>query len=217
MTTLYDILGVPRSADQEHIAAAFRNLAKLHHPDAANGNAEIFKVINDAYSVLKDPYKRGAYDYQLMLKEEVEQEEKQSGNSTNIGMYQNYKIIALSVLSIIFGVYCFDIGDTPNKENYNGYIVTLGWFFVIIGIGLYLNRNTKSLNVKTFGKNIAISIIGLIIGYLRLIAIIMIPFVVLAVIFWINENFLHIPEANNRPIKPVYKNGKQVKFLENDD
>jgi hypothetical protein len=45
----------------------------------------------------------------------------------------------------------------------------------------------------------------------------MIPGIILAVIFWFNDSFLHIPYANNPPIKPLYKNGKQVPFLENDN
>jgi molecular chaperone DnaJ len=61
----YQLLGVVRGADDASIKAAYRRLAKEHHPDRKNGCKESeahFKAINEAYDVLKDPQKRAAYD-----------------------------------------------------------------------------------------------------------------------------------------------------------
>src|SRR6478672_3434040 len=61
----YDLWGVPRGADDAAIKAAYRKLAKEHHPDRHNGCSDKeahFKAINEAYDVLKDPQKRAAYD-----------------------------------------------------------------------------------------------------------------------------------------------------------
>src|SRR5689334_3145325 len=61
----YELLGVQRGADDAAIKAAYRRLAKEHHPDRKNGCKESeahFKAINEAYDVLKDPQKRAAYD-----------------------------------------------------------------------------------------------------------------------------------------------------------
>ncbi|MEA3067583.1 MAG: molecular chaperone DnaJ [Sphingomonadales bacterium] len=61
----YQLLGVPRGADDAVIKAAYRTLAKEYHPDRHNGcsNKEAqFKAINEAYDILKDPQKRAAYD-----------------------------------------------------------------------------------------------------------------------------------------------------------
>ena len=61
----YELLGVQRGADDAAIKAAYRRMAKEHHPDRKNGCKESearFKAINQAYDVLKDPQKRAAYD-----------------------------------------------------------------------------------------------------------------------------------------------------------
>src|SRR5688572_19863097 len=61
----YEMLGVPRSADDGAIKAAYRTLAKKYHPDRHGGckeNEAQFKAISEAYECLKDPQKRAAYD-----------------------------------------------------------------------------------------------------------------------------------------------------------
>ena len=61
----YELLGVPKSADERTIKAAFRKLAMECHPDRNGGCPEHekkFKTLNEAYDVLKDPQKRAAYD-----------------------------------------------------------------------------------------------------------------------------------------------------------
>ncbi len=65
MADYYDILGVPRSADEKEIRQAYRRLARQHHPDVNPGDeaaAERFKTINAAYEVLSDADKREKYD-----------------------------------------------------------------------------------------------------------------------------------------------------------
>jgi molecular chaperone DnaJ len=60
----YDILGIPKGADEKEIKKAYRNLARKYHPDVCKepGAEEKFKEINEAYSVLSDPQKRSQYD-----------------------------------------------------------------------------------------------------------------------------------------------------------
>lgn len=60
----YDVLGVPRDADEKAIKDAFRKLAMQYHPDRnkAPGAEEKFKEIAEAYAVLSDPAKRAEYD-----------------------------------------------------------------------------------------------------------------------------------------------------------
>lgn len=59
----YDVLGVPRSASPADIKEAFRERAKLLHPDLNPGAGEdAFKALNESYSVLSDASLRRAYD-----------------------------------------------------------------------------------------------------------------------------------------------------------
>ena len=60
----YEVLGVPRDADENAIKSAYRKLARQYHPDVSKATdaGERFKVINEAYEVLSDPEKRGVYD-----------------------------------------------------------------------------------------------------------------------------------------------------------
>jgi molecular chaperone DnaJ len=61
----YNLLGVGRDANDAALKAAFRKKAMQCHPDKNPGDnaAEAkFKEINEAYSVLSDAQKRGAYD-----------------------------------------------------------------------------------------------------------------------------------------------------------
>ncbi|HUR65445.1 MAG TPA: J domain-containing protein [Chitinophagaceae bacterium] len=44
----YEILGVNQNAGKNEIITAYRNLVKVHHPDAG-GNANVFMEISDAY------------------------------------------------------------------------------------------------------------------------------------------------------------------------
>jgi molecular chaperone DnaJ len=61
----YEILGVDRGASEKEITAAYRRLAKKHHPDNNPGDAAAearFKEVSEANSVLSDPEQRRQYD-----------------------------------------------------------------------------------------------------------------------------------------------------------
>lgn len=63
--TLYQTLGVAKDAKPDDIRAAYRKLARKHHPDVNPGNKEAeerFKKISAAYDVLSDEKKRKNYD-----------------------------------------------------------------------------------------------------------------------------------------------------------
>ncbi len=60
----YEVLGIPRDADEKAIKRAYKRLAMKYHPDRnKDPDAEDkFKEIAKAYAVLSDPHKRKLYD-----------------------------------------------------------------------------------------------------------------------------------------------------------
>ncbi len=60
----YRILAVPRNASPEEIRTAFRERAKLYHPDHGGELADDrrFRLLREAYEVLRDPQRRLQYD-----------------------------------------------------------------------------------------------------------------------------------------------------------
>ncbi|MDR3487498.1 MAG: J domain-containing protein [Bradyrhizobium sp.] len=61
----YAVLGVPKTASQKEIQAAFRKLAKKLHPDLHPGVKDAqqkFQEVSAAYDILGDPEKRARFD-----------------------------------------------------------------------------------------------------------------------------------------------------------
>lgn len=65
MKNFYEILGIQENSSQEDIKKAYRDLAKVYHPDSGNGDEEVFHSINHAYQVLSKPESRHDYDKTL--------------------------------------------------------------------------------------------------------------------------------------------------------
>ena len=73
MATHYDLLGLDPGASQDEIRAAYRALARRHHPDTqhdvdaatADRSRQTMAALNAAWAVLGDPTRRRAYDAQL--------------------------------------------------------------------------------------------------------------------------------------------------------
>lgn len=61
----YEILGVPKSAEEREIKKAYKRLAMKYHPDRNSGDKdaeEKFREVKEAYEILTDSQKRAAYD-----------------------------------------------------------------------------------------------------------------------------------------------------------
>lgn len=65
ITDHYQVLGIHPGATVEEIQAAYRRVMRAHHPDRRPGDeaaAEIARRANDAWRVLGDAERRGAYE-----------------------------------------------------------------------------------------------------------------------------------------------------------
>jgi len=61
----YKILGLPKTANEKEVKAAYRKLARQFHPDVNPGDKSAedkFKDVGEAYEVLSDADKRAKYD-----------------------------------------------------------------------------------------------------------------------------------------------------------
>jgi molecular chaperone DnaJ len=61
----YEVLGVPRDADEKQVKRAFRGLARELHPDVNSHDPEAeekFKEAAEAYEILSDAERRATYD-----------------------------------------------------------------------------------------------------------------------------------------------------------
>ncbi len=68
----YAVLGLDRNCTRKQIDAAYRLLAKRHHPDLHSGSvdaADFTRALNEAHETLSDPARRRTYDRQLNEKE----------------------------------------------------------------------------------------------------------------------------------------------------
>jgi curved DNA-binding protein len=109
----YATLGVPRTATEKEIHAAFRKLARKHHPDVNQGDksAEVrFKEINEAHEVLGDPEKRKKYDELGPRWQEYEQWERAGRPGPNPfqarqggGQQFEYRTVSPEELEDLFG------------------------------------------------------------------------------------------------------------------
>jgi curved DNA-binding protein CbpA len=64
---LYQLLEVDPSAKRDVIHAAFRRLARKHHPDHPAGSHEVMTALNHAWAVLGNTERRRVYDAALGL------------------------------------------------------------------------------------------------------------------------------------------------------
>ena len=62
MKNLYGTLGVGKSASDEEIKAAFRRMAREHHPDTSGQDGSEFTRVREAFEILSDSRERALYD-----------------------------------------------------------------------------------------------------------------------------------------------------------
>ncbi|HVU57921.1 MAG TPA: DnaJ C-terminal domain-containing protein [Puia sp.] len=86
----YKILGIQKNATADEIKAAYRKLARQHHPDLNPNDPEAskrFQAINEANEVLSDPEKRQKYDQYGSDWKQAEQFEQAKKQRQSSGAY----------------------------------------------------------------------------------------------------------------------------------
>jgi len=98
----YEILGLSYGAEIAEIKVAFRQLAKLYHPDKNPEGIEHFARILKAYETLSDPTLKASYDYKLNYHQAQTQYQTKSSAGT-----KNWK---------------FDERELKRRQYYNDHI-----------------------------------------------------------------------------------------------
>ena len=104
----YEVLGVPRSADEKEIRSAFRKLARQYHPDLNPGDEAAerkFKEINEANEVLSDADKRVKYNRHGDNWMHADRMEAQGGGGFRQGTRVEYGFGDLGDLDDVLGGY----------------------------------------------------------------------------------------------------------------
>jgi curved DNA-binding protein CbpA len=104
----YELLQISPNAEPETIHRVYRLLAQQVHPDnAGTGDADRFRAIHEAYSILSDPEKRAKYDityHQLrqdrwrLLSKSIEPQQDADGQNNDFALEQIARMTVLEVL-----------------------------------------------------------------------------------------------------------------------
>lgn len=98
----YATLGLDRNCSVAEIRAAYRTLAKAHHPDLNHVSPDAMsrtQALNCAYTVLSHPERRRAYDEKLDLSENGPAKQYSRPTMTNIN-----QVVHISIQDIMRGV-----------------------------------------------------------------------------------------------------------------
>src|SRR5437879_7250137 len=148
----YVILGVSRDASQADIKKAYRKLAMECHPDRNNGDKaaeERFKLVTEAYEVLRDPDKRAAYDRYGMGGV------RGQGGGGGFSSMQFDLSEALMVFMRDFGLggsggSAFEslVGGGPRRDRRRGQDIKVGLELTLAAVA---SGNTKKVRIKRMG------------------------------------------------------------------
>jgi curved DNA-binding protein CbpA len=96
----YEVLQISPNADVDTIQRVFRMLAQRFHPDNnETGNADRFRALHEAYSVLSVPEKRAQYDvHHAALRQERWRFTASVKSNDDVEIEQNVRFTILEIL-----------------------------------------------------------------------------------------------------------------------
>jgi curved DNA-binding protein CbpA len=113
MQDYYKILGLEPGADLESIHKAYRQLAKVYHPDLNTSEQakDYFILLNEAYTVLCDEGKRLLYDNQYKSwktrKEDISRFHYDWNSIYPVGKTKKRSSVPGQILQLVFGLEMF--------------------------------------------------------------------------------------------------------------
>jgi curved DNA-binding protein CbpA len=121
MKNLYDLLGARPDDDNENLRKAYRKAAKTSHPDRHGGDQDAaarFRLIAEAYEILRDAEQRAAYDRLLELERRPLYHKLQTFLS-DMKRHVVHDLIAGALLTVVLAVgyeFLARIPDPPSDE-----------------------------------------------------------------------------------------------------
>jgi DnaJ-class molecular chaperone len=158
--TYYEQLGVGKKSTLKEIKQAYRELAKLHHPDKNQSNGELFKIISIAYNILSDTDSRKQYDESLKVRNR-----KKGGAKTS---WESFIKLLSGIDPIIVKIALDFIGNKKNnrdgvgyfivflKDNFERYSKQFPNQYIFADITNQVYHKIESHGKKTVGPNIEI-------------------------------------------------------------
>jgi curved DNA-binding protein CbpA len=109
----YQVLDINRDANTEEIKRAFRKKALKYHPDVCKLKEanNLFLEIYEAFEILSDPIKRGAFDNSNIFKEKMTDEYRSSTNTNYETWVNDAKTKAESHSKMKYGEYKKNVMD----------------------------------------------------------------------------------------------------------
>ena len=108
----YATLQLEKNATNIEIKKAYRNLARIHHPDKDTGDESVFRKIQEAYDTLSDETKRTMYDRDIDSEQEIHVDVFDLGDifknmfnfeERDIPRTSNDQVIDLSLDDVVYG------------------------------------------------------------------------------------------------------------------
>jgi curved DNA-binding protein CbpA len=194
MTTHYEVLGVKEDASDREINAAYRRLAKKHHPDRG-GDPAFFQRVNDAYTILRSKAEREAYDFEHKFENFLDAASgRRSLRQRIVNFFGGHAFLALSIGCFALGVFLLDAGDGI-QEDFNKGLVFLGSLSVLLSVGFFANRKSDFAGaVDAIFRAVASILFFLFDVAMRVYLIFAVVFgvvVLLALINWLKKTYLH--------------------------
>lgn len=194
MQTHYELLGLDEEASRREINAAYRRLAKKLHPDKG-GDAVLFQQLTQAYQALT----RAGEQEVAVARPRPAPAKESAPAPVRPGLFARLRektgYVSLALAVFLIGLFLLDWGDGINEE-FSPVLLALGSVFVLIGVGLFVNRRRAYDGLPDALLWAAQSILVIVFDIVtRVYLVLVLAFGVVALlglVNWLKKHFLHL-------------------------